>query len=188
MFIEGLNGNRIIDLVKDTHSYHPYPKASEREKWDRIPEEVAKACIEEAEKYLGFEWPSLPALSFMAFMRTGDRRAYEDRHFPRRRALEALVLGECAEGKGRFIDDIINGIWCICEESFWGVSAHNGVSATEPLPDVEDRYIDLFAAETGALLAWTKYLLADELNKVTHLITRRIDIELEERIKTFYLS
>jgi hypothetical protein len=183
MFIEGLNGNRIIDLVKDTHSYHPYPKASEREKWDRIPEEVAKACIEEAEKYLGFEWPSLPALSFMAFMRTGDRRAYEDRHFPRRRALEALVLGECAEGKGRFIDDIINGIWCICEESFWGVSAHNGVSATEPLPDVEDRYIDLFAAETGALLAWTKYLLADELNKVTHLITRRIDIELEERIK-----
>jgi len=116
-------------------------------------------------------------------MRTGNRRAYEDHHFPRRRALAALVLGECVEGKGRFIDDIINGIWCICEESFWGVSAHNGVRGTELLPDVEDKYIDLFAAETGALLAWTKYLIADELNKVTHLITRRIDIELEDRIK-----
>lgn len=183
MFIEWLKCNKIRDLIRDTQSYHPYPKATEREKWSNIPEEVAKACIQEAEKYLGFEWPSLPAVNFMAFMRTGDRRAYEDRHFPRRRALEALVLGECAEGKGRFIDDIINGIWCICEESFWGVSAHNGVRATEPLPDVEDRYIDLFAAETGALLAWTKYLLADELDKVTHLITRRIDIELEDRIK-----
>jgi hypothetical protein len=183
MFIEWLKCNRIIDLIKDTQSYHPYPKATEREKWNNIPKEVTKACIQEAKKYLGFQWPSLPAVNFMAFMRTGDRKAYEDRHFPRRRALMALVLGECAEGTGRFIDDIINGIWCICEESFWGVSAHNGVRATEPLPDVEDRYIDLFAAETAALLAWTKYLLADELNKVTHLITRRIDIELEERIK-----
>jgi len=180
MFVEWLKNNRIINLIKDTQNYHPYPKASEREKWDSIPEEVSKACIQEAEKYLGFQWPSLPAVSFMAFMRTGDRKVYEDRHFPRRKALEALVIGECAEGKGRFIDDIINGIWCICEESFWGVSAHNGIG---PLPDVEDRYIDLFAAETGALLAWTKYLLADELDRVTHLITRRIDIELEERIK-----
>jgi hypothetical protein len=183
VFSEWLKCNSIIDLVKDTQSYHPYPKATEREKWDNIPEKVVKVCIQEAEKYFGFQWPSLPAVNFMAFMRTGNRRAYEDYHFPRRKALAALVLGECIEGKGRFIDDIINGIWCICEESFWGVSAHNGVRATEPLPNVEDRYIDLFAAETGALLAWTKYLLADELNKVTHLVTRRIDIELEERIK-----
>lgn len=188
MFVEWMRGNKVIELIKDTQSYRPYPKATEREKWDNIPEEVASACIQGAEKYLGFQWPSLPATSFMAYMRTGDRRAYEDRHFPRRRALAALVLGECAEGKGRFIDDIINGIWCICEESFWGVSAHNGVRANEPLPDVEDRYIDLFAAETAGLLAWTKYLLADELNKVTHLITRRIDIELEERIKGPFIS
>lgn len=183
MFAQWLKSNRVIDVIFDTQSYHPYPKATEREKWDNIPQTVAKACIRDAEKYLEFEWPSLPATSFMAYMRTGDRKAYEDLHFPRRTALAALVLGECAEGKGRFIDDIINGIWCICEESFWGISAHNGVRATEPLPDVEDRYIDLFAAETGGLLAWTKYLLADELDKVTHLICRRIDIELEERIK-----
>jgi len=188
VFSEWLKCNRIIDLVKDTNNYHPYPKANEREKWDNIPEKVAKACIQEAEKYIGFQWPSLFATDFMAFMRRGDRRAYENNHFPRRRALAALVLGECVEGKGRFIDDIINGIWCICEESFWGVSAHNGIRATEPLPDVENRYIDLFAAETGGLLAWTKYLLADELDKVTHLITRRIDIELEERIKNPFIN
>lgn len=187
MFVEWLRRNRVIDFIEAPESFHPYPKASERDKWENIPEEVASACVRQAEKYLGFEWPSLPATSFMAYMRTGDRRVYEDRHFPRRRALAALVLGECVEGKGRFIDDIINGIWCICEESFWGVSAHNGVRANEPLPDVEDRYIDLFAAETGGLLAWTKYLLADELDKVTHLVSRRIDIELEERIKKPFL-
>lgn len=183
MFTEWLKSNQITDLIKNVHDYHPYPTATEREKWENVSDEAANICIAEAEKYLGFQWPTLTAVDFMAFMRTGDRKAYEDNHFPRRKALAALVLGECVEGKGRFIDDIINGIWCICEESFWGISAHNGVRPVEPLPDVEDRYIDLFAAETGALLAWTKYLLSDELNKVTPRITRRIDIELEDRIK-----
>ena len=184
MFVEWLKSNKIIDLISDIQSYHPYPKASDREMWNNVPEEALEYCIQKAEEFLGFNWPSLTAISFMAYVRTGDRLAYETPHFARRKALETLVLGECAEGKGRFIDDIINGIWCICEESFWGVSAHNGIRATDaPLPDVEDRYIDLFAAETGALLAWTKFLLADQLNEITHLITRRIDIELEERIK-----
>lgn len=188
MFAEWLKNNKVIDAITDTCSYHPYPKACERDKWDSLPKEVTSACIAQAEKYLGYQWPSLPATYFMAYMRTGDRRIYEDPHFARRHALAALVLGECAEGKGRFIDDIINGIWCICEESFWGVSAHNGVRANEPLPDAEDRYIDLFAAETAGLLAWTKYLVGGELDKVTHLVNRRIDIELEDRIKKPFIN
>ncbi len=40
--------------------------------------------------------------------------------------LGLLVLGETLEGRGRFTDAIADGVWLICEESFWGVPAHVG--------------------------------------------------------------
>ena len=129
----------------------------------------------------------------MAFYHNGDRKAYENPHFLRRLALSSLVMGECVEAEGRFIDDIINGIWAICEESFLGISAHNGKLAfldtafKEPLPDIEEPYIDLFAGETGNLLVWTSYLLHPALDKVSPLICRRIGLELERRIKFPFL-
>ncbi len=172
-----------------------YPKRAERAEWEKVPAELKKLCMEKAESFLGYEWPSLSAAAFMEFRRSGDREIYEKPHFARRHALEWLVLGECIEGKGRFAGDIINGIWCICEESFWGVSAHNGTAhhagtGVQPmiLPDVEDPYIDLFAAETAALLVWTQYLLGDLLDGVSWQINRRIDVEMERRIKLPFLT
>ncbi len=47
--------------------------------------------------------------------------------------LAKLVLGECMEGQGRFLDDILNGIWTICEETYWGVPAHVGVQKADPV-------------------------------------------------------
>ncbi|UCE08433.1 MAG: heparinase II/III family protein, partial [bacterium] len=103
----------------------------------------------------------------------------------RREALCSLVLAECAEGKGRFIDDIVNGIWLICEESYWGVPAHLSLQAQGfGLPDVSEPTVDLFASETGSLLAWTSYLLGSELDKVSPLLQPRIQLELEKRIIT----
>ena len=61
----------------------------------------------------------------MDFARTGNRRRYEGPYFERRSALGRLVLAECVEGSGRFLDDIINGVWAICEESTWVISGHN---------------------------------------------------------------
>ena len=44
MFVEWMQRNRLVDNITDTQSYHPYPKACEREKWESIPEEVAQAA------------------------------------------------------------------------------------------------------------------------------------------------
>lgn len=41
---------------------------------------------------------------------------FEDKMFSKRHALNALVLAECAEHKGRFLPDVINGIFSICDE------------------------------------------------------------------------
>ena len=64
----------------------------------------------------------------MEFGRNGNRSRYETLYFKRRNVLALLVLAECIEFKGRFIDDIINGIWTICGESFWGIPASNYIS------------------------------------------------------------
>ncbi len=187
MFKEWLKENDISALLTKREQYHPFPTVGERGAWESIAEAKKTAILTHADEYKGFEWPSLPATAFMAFARTGNRVAYEKNHFERRRALGALVLGECVKADGSYLDDIINGVWCICEESFWGVSAHNGLEPNA-LPDVENRYIDLFAAETAGLLAFTNYLLGERLKAEAYRVTRRINIELNERIITPFLN
>ena len=68
---------------------------------------------------------------------------------------------ECVEGKGRFLDDIKNGVWATSEESFWGVPSRRYIQKADlGLPDLRDPIADLFAAQTSrgqdALLVVTK--------------------------------
>jgi hypothetical protein len=101
----------------------------------------------------------------------------------RREQLRALVIAECVEGKDRFLGDIVNGVWATCEETFWGVPAHLGLQrAGSGLPDAAEPVVDLFAAETSSLLAWTEYLLGTRLDTVSPLVRKRILLEVERRV------
>jgi hypothetical protein len=90
-----------------------------------------------------------------------------------------LVLAESIEDKGRFTEAILNGVWSICEESFWGVPAH--ISGTG-LPDVENPVVELFSAETAAVLGLTDYFTGEKLDKINPLIRKRIYFETNKRI------
>lgn len=184
MLTEWINEHDFEGSLKGSDECFPYPPCTDRAAWEAIDGGIREKRIQAAEQWHGKEFPSLSATAFMEFVRSGNRQVFERPHFARRFALADLVVGECLEDQGRFVDDIINGIWCICEESFWGVPAHNWAVGYrgEPLPTVENPYIDLFAAETASLLAWVRYLVGPKLEAVTHLIVRRIDIELQKRI------
>jgi hypothetical protein len=161
------------------------PPYADREQWGALPPAVRAAYVTAGERLLRCSWPELNATGFLEYVRTGDRNRFQTTMFSRRQQLAALVIAECVEGKGRFRDDIINGIWAICEESYWGVPAHVGAQrAGSGLPDVEEPTVDLFAAETSSLLAWTSYLLRDSLDAVSPLISRRIVHETADRIIT----
>ena len=169
--------------------WHPYPTISDREKWNVVPESVRIGYIKKAEQYLGKDWEILPATFFLDFVRNDNRTRYENMFFGRRQRLTSLVMAEVFENKGRFLDDIANGVWAICEESFWGVPAHIGAQKKgSGLPDITEPIIDLFAAETGELLAWTYYLTGDKLNQISPLIKERIELEEDRRIITPYLG
>ena len=138
------------EILLSTEDWHPFPKVSEREGWESLPEKVRFAHIREAEKHLNGSWETPKASVFLEYVRNGNRSNYQDVSFGRRAQLAELVLGECVEGKGRFLDDVLNGVWTVCEETYWGVPAHVGAQQRgSGLPDVREPTVDLFAAETG---------------------------------------
>ena len=147
----------------------------------------ATPYIKAGEAFLGKPYEPLPATLFLEYARNGNRSHWEAVQFGRRTHLRTTVLAECMEGKGRFLDDIADGIWAICEESFWGVPAHMGAQKRGVgLPDVQEPIIELFSAETGALLAWTHYLFGKQIDKVHPLIRERLENEIDRRLLSVY--
>ena len=179
-------------LVGSSGAYHPYPTVDERAAWERLPAEQRAAMIASAEPLLNYSWPQLPATLYMDFDRTGNRRRYEGPYFERRSALGRLVLAECVEGSGRFLDDIINGVWAICEESTWVISGHN--PGRGKLPDVSrdlssaHHYVEMSTHITGAQLAWVHYLLRSRLDSVDPVISARIRREVKARVLDPFLA
>jgi len=163
--------------------FHPFPTAAQRSAWEALPAGARAALAATGERQLTTAWEVLPATLFLEYARNGNRSRYEAVRDRRRRKLQDLVMAECAEGKGRFADEIANGVWLICEESFWGLPAHLGQQhAGVGLPDVAEPIVDLFAAETAALLAWTAYLAAPPLAAVSGLLPERIRLEIDRRM------
>jgi len=170
--------------IQEPADWVPYPAINQSVAWKAVlsPDQHVK-LIQQAESLLDYQWPLTRASVFLDFAENGNRTNFEKISFSRRDALSALVVAELIENKGRFMDDIVDGIWSVCEETFWGVPAHltyqkRGIG----LPDVNDPVVDLFAAETSSLLAWVSHLMGDKLDKVNPLIKERIYTEIDRRI------
>lgn len=175
---------RLLANVQAAEDFHPIPKRHEREAWERIAPTARKHFIKMAEAQRS-EWKPLTAGLFLEYERTGNRSTYEKESRRRREKLKHLVIAECMEASGRFTDDIADGIWLVCEESFWGYPAHlNAQKAGTGLPDIAEPIVDLFAADTASLLGWTLYLMEAELNHVSRRLPERIYFEIDRRILT----
>ena len=164
--------------------WSPVPRASDRKAWEeklrRSPgREQRDYIVKDAEPLSNFAWPPIPATLFMEFEKNGNRIRFEAPYMKRRKNLATLVLAECFEYKGRFLDAIINGTWAITEEATWALSAHafrrqTGDSSKDPLPWSGEETLALFSLETALLLAETAYLLEEELAAETPAVRERI--------------
>lgn len=175
------------DQLRD---YRPFPDIDNRTAYEGLPGKLRNSLISQGEEYLNYNYPVIRATDFMNFKRTGNRVDFENLYFERRYALNSLVAAECAEDKGRFLDDIINGIFALCEESAWQLPPHNSYIRNTPqeiLPDATRPVMDLFACETGAQLSCIRYLLGSRLDRVSPFINTRIASELERRIFIPYI-
>ena len=188
---EMLFGQTAKQYPGEIKEFAPFPRAAQRKPYEALSPALQERVLKEGEVFLKYQYPQIFATDYMRFLRTGNRTAYEDIYFARRHALCALAAAECVEHCGRFLDDIVNGIFALCEESGWQLPPHNSYRRDQPqqlLPDSARPVLDLFACETGALLACVLYLLGRELDKVSPLITARIRDELRRRIVSPYLE
>ncbi|WP_409346148.1 heparinase II/III family protein [Paenibacillus sp. MBLB4367] len=177
--------NALSNLIRPYKQYFPYPKIEDRGKWESLPASLRQMWISKGNDSLSFSWPSLTATDYLEYSRSGNVVGYEEKQRERKRVLASLVLAECMEGKGRFLDQVINGIWCICEESTWVIPPHQVISkrsAKDCLPNIDDQFIDLCVGETASLLALTYYLLKNSLDQVSINICNRIQMELKRRV------
>ncbi|MBS1664108.1 MAG: heparinase II/III family protein [Bacteroidetes bacterium] len=159
----------VPSVLKGQEEWRPFP-LSPAEWRGVVADSVVARVVAAGERYASFEFKPIPATLFLEYVRTGNRVRYEKVSFEKRNALWALILAESAEGKGRFVDKILDGVWSICEETYWGLPPHVGIQkAGMGLPDVEDPTVDLFAAETAAVLAWTDYFVGGKLDSVSGL-------------------
>ncbi len=166
-----------------------YPTIATRGFWTELPADVRENLATRAQAANTGDWPQLLATLELEFRRNGNRSRFEALHFGRRERLMDLVFGECVTANGTYLDQIANGIWLVCEESFWGAQAHLAAQkAGTGLADTAEPIIDLFAAETAATLALIVHLLGERLNTVSPLLVPRIVREAQYRVLTPYLE
>ncbi|MBR2460531.1 MAG: heparinase II/III family protein, partial [Clostridia bacterium] len=159
----------------------------------KINEAQYPYLIARGENQLKAEIPQLIASDYMMFKRDGNRSIYEGKYFPRRNMVIDLAVAEYVEGKGRFLDKLIDVLWLILEETTWVIPAHNpgkeGVNTCLPYAYTGHvDYIDLFAATTAATLSFVYYLCHDKFDTVTTLINQRLLFEINRRIIEPFMS
>ncbi len=174
------NHARLINLkevlVRDD-SWIMLPGYYDRQRWESVPEKLRHGYIANAEKYLDYSWPVVKATDYLEFIRSGNRR--QEAYAACSNALVSLVMGELIEGKGRFLDQIINGVWYYCEQTWWGWSAHLYFQkASYGLPDINEPTVDLGVGEVTSNLAWTYYLFKNEFDRIHPLISSRLRLEI----------
>ncbi len=161
----------------------PFPKLADRAGWSKADQATMKANLQEAEKYINWTWPSVPATKSLNIERNGNRSDYEAISFEKRRVLGTLLIAEVYENKGRFIDPIIDGVYSICEETWWGSPAHlPKTKEFSGLMDVTQPFVELFGAETATYLSWVDYFLGDKLDAISPQIRKRMYYEINYRI------
>ncbi len=183
------------ELLVPKAQYKPFPSIDDRAVWENLHPDQKAYYMEMAESYLDYDWPTIPATRYMDYYRNGNRSRYTNMESQRRAALLSLSIAECIENKGRFIDDIINGIWVTLDEASWVGPAHNRFNppapegrALPPTTKQEDIYVDHFAGDTGCMMAAILSFLQPRLDAVTPQICERLVYELNRRIVQPYVE
>lgn len=176
-------------LVTD-RSWVPYPSYTERSAWDRFLGEYKDTYIEKGVELLDYKWQVVEATAYIEFAKSGNRNVMQEPNAANINAVSALVLAELAEGKGRFIPQLINGVYFLCEMTSWALSAHlaGAQYSHRPLADYDDTIIDLASGNLAGLMSWIYYFFHTEFDRVTPQISARMHHEIYRRHLEPYMN
>lgn len=184
MLTEKLAQQNIADLFLAPDQFLPFPRYADRDAWAAVTDNARSFWLDKVEEQLDYAWPAVRMTYYLETTRSGNISHFLDAHMERRSRLGIFVLAECLEGKRRFLEPIIDGVFTICEETSWMQPlANTRMRQTgHCAPTAEDHVVDLAASETAALLAWTDYLFRAEFDRIDRRISERIRDEVRTRI------
>lgn len=169
--------------------WFPYPAYSDRDGWNRFFGDSRDEVVKAGELYKDFKWHSLPASCYIAYDKTGDRAPMELKMKENRVALNALVFAELAEGQGRFIPDIIDGVWQFCQYPSWVLSAHQfRQPSRKALPYAGYRFIDLNSCAVGVQVAVVWHFFHEIFDTIDPSISLTLRDAVKENILDPYLD
>lgn len=178
---------QILNSISEKRDWVPYPEYSDRTGWNSLLGEHKNFLIKRGERRLNYEWKVIKASDYLEYELSGNRNVMQDPNSANNNALSDLLMAELAEGQGRFITQIINGVFYNCERTSWVLSAHLPVQKSgRSLPEINEVVIDLGSGEMGAMLSWIYYFLHIEFDKINPEFTRRLKSELYNKIITPY--
>ena len=196
LLIEKYSRAQVAIFCENNLEWVKYPSYYDRAAWESVPENIRNATISAGEKYIGYEWPNMLASDYLEFSRTGDRNIVDVALAHRLSTLRFLFYAELMEGKGRFIDDIVNGLFTYFDQTYWGMSAtfylyEYGDSQSHPktkLPDDTNPVIDLTVGDVASTISWIWYYLHEEFDKISPVINKRLIKEMREKVLEPYYS
>lgn len=175
---------QLKEVLIMNQSWVPYPAYNNRAGWEALLDDQDKRkIIAEGEKLLNYRWQVIRATDYLEYERSGERNIMQHPYDANRKAINTLMLAELAEGKGRFVDQLMNGVFFSCEMTSWVLSAHLPRQTTKrSLPDYREQIIDLGSGNYGSMLAWVYYFFHDTFDKFDPVISLRLRQVLQERI------
>lgn len=170
-------------------AWFPFPAYEDRTGWAALFGPDAEKVIKRGEQLLDYQWQYIPASAYLAFERTGDRQAMEKPEGANRGAMIALILAELAEGKGRFIDQLADGIWLAAQQPSWVLSAHQPRQRTKrSLPDAREQLIDLASGRYGSIVSIAYHFFHREFDKLDPSISVATENAVRRNILDPYLD
>lgn len=179
-----LNADRLSRHLPTPGVWRPVPTVSDRLFWEGVEQTTRDAFIGYAEGLRREPWPVLTASLWRDFSLTGNRTRYQDQYFLRRRRLASAVMAACLTDDAGWHAEVLDGLWLLCEESSWCLPAHDPSVRPDGtvLPDPARPWIDLFVAETAALLAWTHAVLSERLGEIAPIAVSRLAEAVRDRL------
>lgn len=185
-----LGPDRIRECLVLNQAWIPFPAYSDRTGWDSLTGCFKADIIAAGEMYLDYEWKVVKMSDYLEYERSGNRAVMEVPYHANNHAIASLFEAELAEGQGRFIPQIMDGVIHTCEMTSWALSAH--IQALGPdgraLPRECDTILELTQGDVSQMLSWIYYYLHDEFDKIHPEISRRLKSEIVHRELDPYLS
>ncbi len=188
ILLKQITREQLKEVLVMNQQWVTFPAYSDRQGWDRILGNLKAFYIRRGESLLNYEWKVIKATDYIEYDRSGARNIMEIPFDSNNRAIAELLMAELAEGKGRFVDQLINGVFHCCEMTSWALSAHVQQRLKQPLPTYSDSVFDLAVGEVGCMLSWTYYFMKNEFDKVNPEISRRLRYELQVRVLDPYMQ